>query len=84
MDTRGSLLEVGALILIVLTSIGAYKVISESQHIYVGDTSKKVFYDYKFCPEKIKQISNENTIIFDTLAEARDRFKEAEGCVTSE
>lgn len=77
-------MEVGALILIIITSIGAYKVLSASQHIYVGDKAQRIFYDYKYCPEKIKQIPENNAVIFDTLKEAKESYNEGEGCVKDE
>lgn len=84
MNRQGRLLEVSALLLILVTSLFVLKIFSEAEHIYVGDKSTKLFYDYKVCPETVNKIAQENTIIFDTVEDARKLFKEAGGCVEDE
>lgn len=80
-NKRGAWLELGALALILLTTLGVAKVFTASEHIYAGDKSKGVFYDYKVCPEEVKGINKENLIIFGNLKEADSVFERAEGCV---
>ena len=73
---------ISAIIIIVLTTIGAFAVFSESKHIYVGNKSEMVFYDYKLCPDLINDIPKDNQIVFNDKEEASRRgYNIREGCV---
>ena len=75
-------LEIGAVAIIVLVTAGAFTVISESKNIYIGDTRNSQVYNYKLCPDTVKQIPEENQLILKNLEEAKEKdFKEAENCI---
>ena len=58
MNKRG-LIELGALAIILITTIGVIAILRESSHIYVGDKTTKMVYDYKLCQEQIEDIPKE-------------------------
>ena len=70
MNKKGQL-EIAAIVLILITTIGAIKVISESGHIYVGDKTLNMYYDYKLCPEDVKNIKEGDQVVFNTKDEAK-------------
>ncbi len=75
-------LEIGAILVIIITTIGAYVVLSASKHIFVGDTREMKYYDYALCPEKIKSIPENNQMILKNKQEAEQRgYQKASGCV---
>jgi len=55
MQKRG-LLEIGAIALVVITTLGVLLVISESKHIIVGDIKTKLIYDFSKCSEEVNKI----------------------------
>ena len=68
--------------MILLATIGAIVVLKESGHVYVGNKTTKLVYDYKLCPEQIENIQEENQKVFNNLREAQAReYKNAEGCI---
>ena len=84
MDKKGQL-EIAAIFLILITTVGAIKVISESNHIYVGDKSLSMFYDYKLCPKDVGNIKEENRIVFNGKTEAKNSGYNPVGrCVENE
>ena len=81
MNKRGTI-EIGAIILVIITTIGAGAVFSESKNIYVGDNELNEFYNYDKCPEKVNSISKENQIIFKNIKEAESRgYTKIKECV---
>lgn len=81
MQKRG-LLEVGAVALIIITTIGVLIVISESKHIIVGDTKTKFLYDFSKCSEEVNKIPTNNQIVFEDKQQAYSlNYKDKEGCI---
>ena len=73
MQKRGQIEVVGlAIIIIIVTSIGAYSILSQANHIYVGDKVNKLVYDYYKCKDKVDKIIQNNQIIFSTLKNAQE------------
>lgn len=80
--SRQGQLEIAAIIVILIAPTGAVAVFSQSSHIYVGDKSLQMFYDYKFCPENVKKIKEGNQVIFNSVNEAKDSgYNPARGCI---
>ena len=81
MISKKGFIEYGAIALILITTIGAFVVMKEAQHIYVGDSSTKLFYDYKVCPMQVNAITKENQMLLNTLKEANNQgYSKAEEC----
>ena len=82
MNKKAMVFELGAIIIILITTFGVYKVLSKSSHIYIGNKANLEVYDYKFCPGKINNIPESDRVSFDTLKDAEDnRYKKVEGCI---
>jgi hypothetical protein len=82
MNKRGIFIEIGALILIAITTLGVAITVSSTTSLYVGDTNTGYFLDYYKCTEQAKQINQENLIVFPSKSEAiNQRYNETEGCV---
>ena len=81
MKKRG-FIQFGAVVVFLITTIGAYVVISESKHIFVGDTRFKTLYDYDKCPKEVLNIPPQNQIVFDSKDVAYSQnYKDKEGCI---
>ena len=82
MNKRGQIIEAGALIIIALTTLGIFFVVSASQNLYVGDSDSGHFLNYHKCKNLVKNISEENLVIFNSKQEALDKgYNETERCV---
>ena len=82
MDKKGIVLELGAIFIIIVTTVGALYVFSESGHIYVGNNINKKFYDYKICPTEVINISEQNRVIFENKEKAMNEgYGVYGGCV---
>ncbi len=81
MNKRGQI-EISALIIILVATVGVIGVLSQSKHIYVGDAKNKQVFDYYLCPEKVNKIPQQNQIIFDNLDKAKEqKYNLFQGCV---
>lgn len=83
MKKRGTVIEVGAVVIIIITTLSiVVTYFLNDSPIYVGDSSTKHYIDYNKCRNQAKNISDENIVIFKTLEEAKEKeFKPIEGCV---
>jgi len=86
MQKRGFILEVGALIIIALTTAGIIITVSSTNHLYVGNDlnneSENYYVDYFKCKGIAKSIPEENVKVFKSREEAINfRFSPVEGCV---
>ena len=81
MQKRGAIIEIGAVILVVITTIGAIAIFSESKDIYVGDSRNSTVYLYEHCKEKVNNIPQNDQVIFKNLEEAINTgYIPADGC----
>ena len=79
---KKGLIEMGAIMLVIITTIGAIVVLSESRNIYVGDSRTNEVYNYDKCSEKIDAIPKENQIIFKDLKDAEEKeYRKVKECI---
>ena len=83
MDKKGILIEsIFAGIILSLTIAGTFLVLTQGQHIYVGDSENKQVYDYSKCKEQVDKISLSNQVVFNSVEEAESSgYVISEGCV---
>ena len=82
MKKKGVFLEIGAILIILITSIGAIAIFSSSSKVYVGDKSNLTYFEYYKCKEHLNEINEGNQEIFSSKKEAEDKgFIAIEGCV---
>ena len=81
MNKRGVVVELGAVIMILLTTIGVIVTLSSSRQLYVGDSGSGLFVDYYQCKEYANHITEENLVVFSSREDAAQQFKPKEGCV---
>ena len=63
-------------------SVRGVSLISQSKHIFVGDTKTKYLYDYAKCSEEVNKIQTQNQIVFESQVQAHSSgYKEKENCV---
>ena len=73
MNKRGQGWEIAAaLVMLGITAVGIFSIITESNNIYFADKSTitKVYYDYQNCKNKLNNIAKDNLITFRSENEA--------------
>ncbi|MFH0978322.1 MAG: hypothetical protein V1837_03385 [Candidatus Woesearchaeota archaeon] len=71
MNKRGQLIETGAIILIILTTLGiGVTAYFNAGPFWVGDSSTHIYYDYQKCPQLFSKVNKENIVIFKSLQDA--------------
>jgi len=82
MNKRGELFVIGAIVLLVITSLGAYKVYSISNKLYIGNTETLEYLDYFKCSNIAKSIPDDKVIVFKSQTEAiNNNYNATIGCV---
>lgn len=71
MNKKGIFLEMGAIILIILTTAGVVITVSNTTHLYVGDKNEHFYIDYYKCKTMAENIKEENLIVFPSEKEAK-------------
>lgn len=82
-NKKGVLIEIGAIILIVLTSLGIMAVANyNSSPLYIGDSNSHKYFDYFKCKELVNNITEKNVVIFDSIEKAKQAgYNETFGCI---
>ena len=81
MNKRGQI-EISAVIVFLLVTVGVIAVISDSKHLFVGDSKTKYVIDYKLCPAQVNAILPQNQVIFESKSEANSMgYKDKLGCI---
>lgn len=81
MNKRGQIIELGAIVLIVLTTIGVYATVYASQNLYVGNLRTHKFLNYFECKDIANSIPQANLIMFNSKQEAiNQNYNVTEGC----
>lgn len=76
------MIEVGAVLVIILTTLGVFAVLHASKNIYVGDERTNELYNYDKCPDDVRAIPQEHQILFGTIRQAEEEgYHLIEGCV---
>lgn len=82
MNKRGVIIEIGALIIVALTTLGVYISASASQNLYVGDEDTHHFFNYYKCKDLVRNIPEDNIVIFNSKEDAlSNQYNVTEGCV---
>lgn len=81
MNKRGFLIEIGAVVIILLTTAGVIFTISNAEKLYVGDRSTGKYVNYFKCDAIARNITGDNLEIFKSQKEAEVNFELLEGCV---
>lgn len=76
MNKKGQVTEfVVATVMILLTLSGTYLVVNQANKVYVGDNEGKVAYLLPKCEEQVKEISQENLILFKSKDDITEDFR---------
>lgn len=82
MNRRGQIIEVGALLLIFLTTVGVAVTVSNSTTLFVGDKQTHHYFDYYKCKELAKNIPQDRLEVFASQQDAINRnYNATIGCV---
>lgn len=83
MKKKGVLLEIGAVTLIVATTLGILFTATSTAPLYYGDSASKTFLDYEQCPRTLTSFDKHNLVLFASRQEAEELgYHAKEGCVS--
>lgn len=80
MNKKGFILELGAIIVIVLTTVGIILTVSNSNNLYIGNKENGKYLNYFKCKDIANEINETNVIIFKSKAQAQIDYEPLEGC----
>ncbi len=82
MNKKGVVIEIGAIILILLTTAGIYYTVTNLDNLYIGNKETSEYFDYYKCKDISNSIPEENVIVFKSKVEAnKSGFIPNEGCI---
>jgi hypothetical protein len=81
MNKKGVFLEIGALIIIIITSVGLIVTAMNSSTLIVGDSSTHKYFSYYKCKTQANQITESNLVIFNSEQDATQKgYNATQGC----
>ena len=82
MNKKGLFLEFGAVLLIIISTVGLVASITNANEVYVGDSSTHEFVNYYKCKEIAKTIHESHLVIFHSKTDALiSGYNVTKGCV---